>query len=101
KDGSYTASYSIGLVQLATTGKCGYHSEAGLPVAQDGESFSFSILNDPTCELIFRDLVITPNEECSQIVVDSTIEGCVSCTEGCGCGGGSETCTQSFTLNRE
>ena len=101
EDGSYTVSYTIGLVQLATTGKCGYHSDAGLPVAQNEGAFSFSTLNDPTCESIFRDLVVTPNEGCTQLTVDSTIEGCVSCTDGCGCGGGSETCTQSFTLTRE
>jgi hypothetical protein len=100
--GQYTISYTIGPIQLSGTGECGYHSEAGIPATEIDGALTFAFLNDPACELIFRDIVATPDMGCNELTLDSSIEGCVSCAAGmCGCGGGSETCTQSFTATRE
>ncbi len=101
-DGRYTVSYTIGPLQLATTGQCGYHSEAGIPATESGGALTFSFLNDPICDLIFRTIVATPDPGCTQLTLDSAIEGCVSCDAGmCGCTDGSLTCTQSFTATRQ
>ncbi len=101
-DGQYRASFTIGPIELPTTRVCGYHSEVDLPMTESGGAFTFTFLNNPTCALIFDTVVATPNGDCTQIAAASSIAGCVGCTEGqCGCGGGTQTCTQSLTATRQ
>jgi len=102
--GQYTASFTIVPVRLSGTDPevCGYHSETDLPVTKSGDAFTFKFLNDPNCALVFDTLVATPNADCTQLAVDGSIDGCVSCSEGqCGCGEGLLSCPQSFTATRQ
>jgi hypothetical protein len=100
--GQYTASFTIGPIMLPDTLQCGYHSQMDLPATPIGSGLTFSFLHDYTCPAVVMTVTAMPNSACTELTMEGAFGGCASCAPGqCGCGVGSQACSENYTVTRQ
>ncbi|MCK9463945.1 MAG: hypothetical protein M0R80_30375 [Proteobacteria bacterium] len=101
--GQYVASYTIGPIWMSDAGACVDRSEAGLPLAESGDTLTLEIQHDPVgCPSRMMTISMTPNAGCTEVAAHGSFGPCLSCEEGqCGCDEGTLICTQDFVLARD
>jgi hypothetical protein len=96
--GEYTLSFTVG-PQHISQNTCGYMSRTDLPVTESGGVFSFEFEGDEGTSAGPMTFTATPNDDCTELVLDQTLTGCQSCYGDCQMGG-SLTCYKQYTATR-
>lgn len=101
-DGEYLVSFILGPIWMSDVQDCVETCQSGLAATESSGTWTISFPHDPiACPSRQMVVNMTPNDDCTELSVQSSYGPCVSCDTGeCGCEQGAQTCTASFTAVR-